>query len=264
MANYHRANELYAQGDYLPALREFEELAAAGDTSAQLNAGCMYARGSGIAADSAKAIEYLQPLADNGDVRAKFQLGNFHKLGLLTDADIESAKRLLGEAADEGHVRAMYELADLFDRDARSNDPRSAQRWYLAAAERGHAGAQFRLGMQLWEGSSTPSAEAAAWCQRAADQDLKEALEWYRGAARQWYEALAAEDDAEARYQLAKIHLRDPKGPKEEKIALKQFTEAANQGHPLAATYLGVMYANGIGVGKDATRAEQLFTKAID
>ena len=50
--------------------------------------------------------------------------------------------------------------------------PREAVTWFRRAAEQGHAGAQFTLGVMLaaGRGVSQDAAEAVAWFRRAAEQ----------------------------------------------------------------------------------------------
>ncbi len=51
-------------------------------------------------------------------------------------------------------------------------DYHEAAKWYRLAAEQGHAGGQFNLGLMHWLGVGAPHdyAEAVTWFRRAADQ----------------------------------------------------------------------------------------------
>lgn len=110
-------------------------------------------------------------------------------------------------------------------------------------ADRGHADAQFLLGLMYREG-------------RAVKQDLAEALVWLRLAAEQ--------DHADARFFLARA-LREGQGTgRDLEEAARWYRLAAGQGHAEAAFILGLMYRKGEGVAVDGGEAARWYRKAAD
>lgn len=110
-------------------------------------------------------------------------------------------------------------------------------------ADRGHADAQFLLGLMYREG-------------RAVKQDLVEALVWLRLAAEQ--------EHADARFFLARA-LREGQGTgRDLEEAARWYRLAAEQGHAEAAFILGLMYRKGEGVVADDSEAARWYRKAAD
>jgi TPR repeat protein len=110
-------------------------------------------------------------------------------------------------------------------------------------ADRGHADAQFLIGLMYREG-------------RAVNQDLVEALVWLRLAAEQ--------DHADARFFLARA-LREGQGTeRDHEEAARWYRLAAEQGHAEAAFTLGLMYRKGEGVAADDAQAARWYRKAAD
>ncbi|HEY2132619.1 MAG TPA: hypothetical protein VGH36_06555, partial [Acetobacteraceae bacterium] len=89
-----------------------------------------------------------------------------------------AALLLFQRAANHGHVGAMFALGALYGggHDVPWDRP-AAQRWFRAAAERGHGHAQMMLGRYLARnvaGVHDP-VEARLWLERALAQGLQEA-----------------------------------------------------------------------------------------
>jgi len=69
--DFQRGVEAYRAGDYATALREFQELASAGDASAQNNLGRMYDNGQGVVQDYISAHMWFNIAAASGGKKAK-------------------------------------------------------------------------------------------------------------------------------------------------------------------------------------------------
>jgi TPR repeat protein len=157
--------------------------------------------------------------------------------GPLADATL---KRELRRRAGEGDVQSACNLAYLTiaptfqgDADAADADYAEALPLYRAAAERGAARAQYRLGKLYRDGRGTPvdKSAAARWFYRSAMQD-------YLAAQAALGEMLLAGDGI----------------PKNEAVALAWLRPAAALGHPVAQFHLGRMYYDGIVVPPDRAR----------
>lgn len=130
---------LLAAGDYSAAQRLLEPLVAAGNPAASTELGLLYYAGRGVPADDAKAHALLKRAADKDEAAAMFWLG---RMALLGDGP-----------------------------EGRGGDAdRAAARWFFEAARRGHADAQYHLGLLLLAGTGVfpDRTEAMKWIGRAA------------------------------------------------------------------------------------------------
>ena len=119
-------------------------------------------------------------------------------------------------------------------------DYKEAVLWYRKAAEQGHSGAQYNLGIMYDEGQGVP-------------QDYKEAVKWTRLAAEQGHSG--------AQYHLGNNYRKGQGVPQDYKEAFKWTRLAAEQGLPQAQFRLGVMYSKGQGVHQDYKEAVKWYRK---
>lgn len=140
-----------------------------------------------------------------------------------------------------------------------------------AAAERGDAGAQCRLGDMYYNGEGVPQnyTTAAEWYGRAAEQGQAPAQfqlgNMYRmglgvlqnaDAAAQWLQRAAAQGDTAAQALLGKLKSRSPLPVSRDfQEAVKRLQFAAEQGQAGAQLLLGGMYETGNGVSLDPVMA---------
>ncbi|MBU4200805.1 MAG: sel1 repeat family protein [Verrucomicrobia bacterium] len=138
-----------------------------------------------------------------------------------------------------------------------------------AAAERGDAGAQYRLGDMYYNGENIPQnyTTAAEWYRRSAVQGHAPAQfqigNMYRvglgvlqnaGEAAQWLQRAAEQGDPAAQALLGKLDGRNvPSASRARDFpeAVKRLQSAAEQGQAGARLLLGGMYATGNGVSRD-------------
>jgi hypothetical protein len=141
-------------------------------------------------------------------------------------------------AAERGFVQPQFSLGMSYNI---KGDNAQALRWYLRAAEQGHAqaaayaGGLYRTGL----GVDQNYAEAAKWLQYAADKGV-----------------------AEAQVLLGLMCKNGEGFPQSYGPALKWFRLAADQGFADGQFYLGLAYAYGQSVMPDAQTAYTLFTLA--
>ena len=124
------------------------------------------------------------------------------------------------------------------------------------------------------------------------EQDVKEALVWYRKAAAQdngpafnsignfyrtgtivnadpkqafeYYQKGAAEKDAQAMLNLGNCYFYGMGVEKDEKTAVKWWKDAAEAGNAYALAQMGDSYYYGLGVEKDLAKAIEYYTPAAD
>ncbi|MDR2612732.1 MAG: sel1 repeat family protein [Deltaproteobacteria bacterium] len=126
--------------------------------------------------------------------------------------------------------------------DKAPQDLEKATEAFLAAAKKGHAGAQREMGVAHLTG-------------RGADIDKYEALAWFQKAAEQ--------DDPRSLYELASFLRRGYGVPEDKAQALANVQKAAELGYPKAQLELSrLLKEGGEGVEKDEKKAQELLEKA--
>ncbi|MBC3886581.1 tetratricopeptide repeat protein [Undibacterium griseum] len=114
---------------------------------------------------------------------------------------------------------------------------------FQAAASKGHADAQFNLGLMYLNGEGVP--------------------EDYR-RARELFEQSAAQNNVRAQVNLARIYAKGKGVAPDYGKAVSWFKKAADQGYADAQYSLGVLYVTGNGVAPDYRKARELFQQAAD
>lgn len=154
------------------------------------------------------------------------------------------------------HVLARMGSADAQNRlgaaclSGPDKDPACAAGWFRKAADRGHAKAQYNLGVLHYQGQGVPRdrAIAAQWFRKAADQDFMD-----------------------AQYNLGVMLYRGEGLPQDRREAFALYAKAAGRGHMNSQYNLGTMYLEGQGAPRDLVQAylwlslsaEQGFTDAV-
>ena len=136
----------------------------------QVNLWLMYAKGTSVAQDDAKAVKLA---AEQGLSEAQFNIGNEYANGTGVPQDDAEAVRWYRLAADQGNASAQYNLGLSYGQGRGvPQDDAEAVRWYRRAAEQGDAYAQHGLGLMYGQGRGVPQddAEAVRWHRRAAEQ----------------------------------------------------------------------------------------------
>jgi uncharacterized protein len=169
----------------------------------------MHLLGQGGERDEETAANWFAKAAAHGNARAQYNLAL-----LILQGDQKAGNASADASPEHGlpgpHDAAMFRRLASFYELGEAGTPNmiEAARWYRAAAEAGHADAQFSLG-RLYargEGLSQQLEEAARWFEKAAEQgvaaaqvniaafqlqgtgterDPAKAANWYRLAARQ-------------------------------------------------------------------------------
>jgi TPR repeat protein len=179
--------------------------------------------------------------ADPNNPRLMFSLGRAQ--AHTGDGQAEAAA-LFRKAADAGHAGAMYNLGLIFARGAGvAKDPVEAARWYRKAADAGNPEGMSALGMAYEEGSGVA-------------MDPVVAMLWWRKAA----EA----GDTPATNRLGLAYANGVGVAKDQVRALNWFRKAAEAGGTRAMINLGLAYMQGDGVAKDAVEATRWFRKAAE
>ena len=208
---------MYYEGDGVPqdiveAAKWFRKAAEQGKDSAQAVLGEMYRKGEGVPQDYAEAVKWFRKAAEQGDAIAQGALGGMYYSGEGVPQNYEEAVKWFRKAAAQGHAKAKerlgevyyklgnidYHIADNYDTDPpgstgiekmnraikKKEAYVKASKWYLKAANEGHAGAQRKLGMMYHKGEGVPKndIEAYAWLFLARADEIsileKRITEW--------------------------------------------------------------------------------------
>ncbi|MDC0390761.1 sel1 repeat family protein [Candidatus Thioglobus sp.] len=161
-------------GDYKTALKEWQPLADQGYAKAQYNLGLMHDNGNGVLKDDKQAVKWYQKAADQGFAKAQYNLGVVYANGTGELKDLSKAKYWINKA---------YENPDASTRTLRLADQGWNQlelwKYYQKAADRGHAKAQYNLGLMYDNGNGNgvlkDGKQAVKWYQKAADQGFAKA-----------------------------------------------------------------------------------------
>ena len=198
---------LTASGDVWTSLYK-EKLAEAnkGSAEAQFDVGTMYLNGRGVAADRAKALEWLRQaasqgepkavsrlklmqanetrfaktasLASKGDKESLYDLGNMHLEGVGTNIDVVKAIAAFEQSANQGHTKAAYKIGLIFyEGNGIKPNSKHAFKWFRQAAEGGYPAAQYYLGKlyAAGKGVKRDRAEALVWLGKAVDGGFDQA-----------------------------------------------------------------------------------------
>ncbi|HSR55039.1 MAG TPA: tetratricopeptide repeat protein, partial [Alphaproteobacteria bacterium] len=152
--------------------------------------GLMYMNGRGVPQDNSEAVKWYRKASEQGYARAQYNLGYMYMKGYGVPQDYAEAVRWYRKAANQGYARALHSLAFMYRygrglghdyeeavrlfRKAALQGFDDSVKWIRHAAEQGHAGAQYSLGL-LYQGG------------RGLVQDYAEALRWFEEAAQQDY-----------------------------------------------------------------------------
>lgn len=128
------------------------------------------------------------------------------------------------KAAEQGNVRAAYGVA-LMHNTYQDADMKIAARWFRVAADGGIPEAMHSMGIFYMNGLGGLTANEAT--------------------AVQWFQKGAAAGETEAMVMLAALHNEGRGVPKDPKAALKWNIAAAEKGHPIAMTTIGLALLQG-------------------
>lgn len=143
-------------------------------------------------------------------------------------------------AAERGDAKAQFKLGQEYEfrTDGVSRNNTDALKWYHKAANQGFAEAQTYLGLSYFLGG-------------IVKEDYAKAYAWYRKAAEQGY--------ADAQYSLGLYPQLSTYAE-----AAKWYRKAAEQGHDDAQYLLGLCYHNGMGVERNPVETAKWYHMAAE
>ncbi|MEW6159091.1 MAG: hypothetical protein AB1813_16825 [Verrucomicrobiota bacterium] len=173
----------------------------------------------------------------------------------------------------------LFALGDRFS-FGRGQQPDYARalQYYERAANKGHAAAQYRLGVMHFQGHGTETnlVKAAQWYRQAAESGLTQAqfalaiLHLYGVGAEKnsdlavkWLRSAAEKGEENAQVTLGWLYLEGDLVARNSAQAFFWIREAVLQNNALAMALIGIMYERGQGVVQDAAEALSWCRKAL-
>lgn len=132
-------------------------------------------------ANYSRAHWYWKAAAEQGDVAAQFGIGVLYERGLAVIQDYQQAVLWYHKAAERGNAPAQLQLGAIYYQGRGGIAPRltEAAYWINQSAQAGYAKAKYALGCLYYEGNGL-------------SRDYRQALSWFRQAAKQKVTAAAA------------------------------------------------------------------------
>jgi TPR repeat protein len=162
----------YDAGDYKKAHRILEPLAYAGNGTAQVIMGRLYANGFDVPKDRPTALVWYRRAAAANDPEGLNTLGYSYEHSLGVDEDLNEARKLYERAAKAGNLSATNNLGLLYlNGKGVTQDYAEAKRLFEIAAAKSHAPSMNNLGMIYAEGDGVPKdqGKAVKWFQLATE-----------------------------------------------------------------------------------------------
>lgn len=183
------------------------------------------------------------PSATNYDVNEFSREPNTNEIEFEAQSDAREVPQ--PEEGDVGAVVRLFELGCAYDSgDGVEQNDELAMKWYLAAAEKGHAESMYCVGFLFLNG-------------QGVEQSDEEAARWYRKSAEKGF--------AKAQSSLAFMYSTGQGVERSSAKAVKWFRKAADENqYPEAQCMLGSLYAHGDGVPQDIDEAKRWYRKAAD
>jgi TPR repeat protein len=237
-----------------------------GDTDAQWQVGKTYVR----LGEPAKAVSMLLAAGTSGHAEAASLLAALYEDGRGVQPSLSTAKEWYRRAVNLGHAPAMAALGRVLRQEGHA-DASEAESLLRRSAELGDPDGQYQWGLMLSATHRADAAEELNWFIKAARQGhvgakvaaaallLKRNSEGDRGAATDWLERAARENDPVASFLLGRMASEQKKG--EAGRIRETLRTAAAAGHREAQFILGRLLADSANVA-DKTEAANWLEKA--
>lgn len=182
------------------------------------------------------AIGWYRLAAEQGYPPGQYLLGLEYASGWVLPVDFKEAEKWFRKGAEQGDGNCQYELGSLYAAGhGVPRDDREAFTWIKSASEKGHCVAQFELGMRYAKG-------------KGVARNPAEAEKWFGVSARGY----------QIGYKVAMMYFKGEEFPPDFRMAATWLLAAAAY-EPEARFYLGILFATGLGVPQNFTKAAELW-----
>jgi TPR repeat protein len=254
------AQEQASSRDPLSAdkINQVQMRAQAGDPVAQLNLGRAYDDGNGVSQSDSKAVKWYRAAAEQGNATAQNNLGLMFRSGRGVQQDKAEALNWYHKAAKQKNSNAMFNLGTAYyNGDGIPVNDVNAYAWFLLGQKFGSRNADAAVVRMTEEARDLPSAY-----ERIGDMYQKgDELPQSSGEAVDWYRKAAENGTAPVQMKLASL-LLDGRAGTLDYAEVHGLCEKAAKLHYSPADYcMGELYAEGLGVERDLSKAAQWFTE---
>jgi len=235
--------------------------AQAGDPSAQLNLGKAYDDGNGVLQSDSQAVKWYRAAAEQGNATAQNNLGLMYRSGRGVQQDKTEALNWYRKAAKQKNSNAMFNLgAAYYNGDGIATNDVNAYAWFLLGQKFGSQYADAAVGQMKGEARDLASAyEKIGDMYQKGDelpQSSREAVDWYRKAAEN--------GTAPVQMKLVSLLVDGVAGTPDYAEVRGLCEKAANLHYSPADYCMGELYAHGLGVERDLSKAAQWFKEGSD
>lgn len=257
----------------------YRRAAEQGHMLAQYELAETYFTGDGFATDYPESKKWYRKAAEQGhgpsQLRMAFLSAEAHFKGVTVD--MAEAEQWFMKAAEQNAGDAQFRLGNFYLHYKQPPDPAKALIWLKRAAEGGHRVAMFDLGRLLLSGRGIPRNEKLGmeWLTKSAESDILQAqmtlVEIYTSEktknvreALKWILKICAKPTASPIYlnKAGDIFFDGWETvPKNYPAARKYYERSAAREDPHALERLARMYEEGLGVEKDAAKAQEYRSK---
>ena len=232
--------------------------AQAGDPTAQLDLGKAYDDGNGVPHSDIQAVKWYRAAAEQGNATAQNNLGLMFRIGRGVEQDKVEALKWYHKAAKQKNPNAMFNLGTAYyNGDGIPINDVNAYAWFLLGQGVGNQSADAAVGRMKGEARDLPSAfeKIGDMYERSDElpQSSREAVDWYRKAAEN--------GAAPVQIKLAALLLEGQGGTPDYAEVHGLCEKAAKIHFPPAAYCMGELYAQGLGVERDLSKAAKWFTE---
>lgn len=138
-----KKDEASAQKIFKRIFPVLKDMAEQGDTTAQIQVGCMYELGAGVEQNEEQAVYWFIEAAKQGDTHGQLILADMYTEGDLVEENQEQAVYWFMQAAKQGDAEAQYFLAGRYaDGIGVERNYEQALYWCTQAVENGYEDAQ--------------------------------------------------------------------------------------------------------------------------
>jgi len=184
-------------------------------------------------------LKWLRKSAEQGYAPAQYLLGLVYFDGDTLDMDLDKCVELFTLSAEQGYVDAQFSLGEYYN-DIEI-DGSKAYKWYIKAAEQGHANAMMRIGILFFHGDGVK-------------QNYSESVKWL---------CKSIETDVELIMDVENItHLFDEKENYSDSLYIRK--KLAELGEAISISNLGWHYQYGKGVEIDLDIAFSYYVEAAE
>ena len=275
--------------DLTQAAAWYRKSADQGYARAQYNIAECFKNGKGVTKDESQAAVWFLKAARQGYLSAQSAVADCFWLGTGVEKDFVAARTWYTKAAEQGGPREQLRLAKYlagslaFEANEQPTDRAEALKWFLAAANKGHAESIRHLGDFYIDESNFKS--AIHWFKKGNEynslvflyehhyDEVKDMVS--EAEACQWKLKGAEDDD----YKLGELYASgwradqggyydDPPRPvlikPDVTKAIQYFEKVANKEETRAMCALGEIYASESGTRRDPNKALQWYLKAAE